>query len=78
MCFFRDIERNSIELNICAIQESNGISEEDIEYFADGDEDLKRDVEYLVDVFTDAKDYGSILLSKHINYEKSIYKKGER
>lgn len=59
--FFRDIERNPIELNVCAIQESNGISEQDIEYFADGDEELKRDVEYLVEVFTDAKEYGSIL-----------------
>lgn len=59
--FFRDIEKNPIELNVCAIQESNGISEEDIEYLADGDEELKRDVEYLVNVFTDAKEYGSIL-----------------
>ncbi|MDU6823466.1 BREX-1 system adenine-specific DNA-methyltransferase PglX [Intestinibacter bartlettii] len=68
--FFRDIERNPIELNVCAIQESNGISEEDIEYFADGDEDLKRDVEYLVKVFTDAKDYGSILEVQKIDIDK--------
>lgn len=66
--FFRDIERNPIELNVCAIQESNGISEEDIEYFADGDEELKRDVEYLVEVFTDAKDYGSILKVEKIGF----------
>ena len=65
--FFRDIERNPIQLNVCAIQESNGISEEDIGYFADGDEELKRDVEYLVEVFTDAKEYGSILEVEQIN-----------
>lgn len=68
--FFRDIERNLIELNVCAIQESNGISKEDIEYFADGDEELKRDVEYLVEVFTDAKEYGSIINVKNIDVSK--------
>lgn len=68
--FFRDIEREPIELNVCAIQESNGISEEDIEYFADGDEELKRDVEYLVEVFTDAKEYGSILNVEKVDLKK--------
>lgn len=68
--FFRDIERNPIELNVCAIQESNGISKEDIEYFADGDEELKRDVEYLVEVFTDAKEYGSILEIQKVDFNK--------
>ena len=68
--FFRDIERNPIELNVCAIQESNGISEEDIEYFSDGDEELRRDVEYLVDIFADAKEYGSILEVYKINFGK--------
>lgn len=68
--FFRDIERNPIELNVCAIQESNGISEEDIEYFADGDEGIKREVEYLVEVFTDAKEYGSILKVNKVDFNK--------
>lgn len=70
--FFRDIEREPIELNVCAIQESNEISEEDIEYFANGDEELKRDVKYLVEVFTDAKEYGSILEVKKLNFCKII------
>lgn len=68
--FFRDIEREPIELNVCAIQESNGISKEDIEYFADGDEELKRDVEYLVEVFTDAKEYGTILEVEKVDFER--------
>lgn len=67
---FRDMERNPIELNVCSIQESNGLTKEDIEYFADGDEELKRDVEYLVDVFTDAKEYGSILEVEKVDFEK--------
>ena len=67
---FRDMERNPIELNVCSIQESNGLTKEDIEYFADGDEELKRDVEYLAEVFTDAKEYGSILEVKKVDFEK--------
>ena len=70
--FFRDIGKNPIELNVCAIKESNKISEEDIEYFANGDEELKRDVEYLVEVFTDAKEYGSILKIENLNFKKVV------
>lgn len=68
--FFREIEREPIELNVCAIQESNGISEEDIECLADGDEELKKDVKYLVEIFADAKDYGAILKVEEVNFEK--------
>lgn len=67
---FKEIEKSPIELNVCAIQESNEISEKDIEYFADGDEDLKNDVEYLVKVFVDAKEYGSILKVGNIDSDK--------
>lgn len=67
---FRDMEKNPIKLNVCSIQESNGLTKEDIEYFADGDEELKKDVEYLVDVFTDAKEYGSILELNYVNIDK--------
>ena len=67
--FFRDIERNPIELNVCSIQESNGLTKEDIEYFSNGDEKLKKDLEYLVEVFTDAKEYGSILEVKEVDFE---------
>ncbi len=57
-------------LNVCSIQESNGLTKEDIEYFANGDESLKKDIEYLVEVFTDAKEYGSILEVKEVDFEK--------
>lgn len=67
---FRDMERNPIELNVCSIQESNGLTKEDIEYFADGDEELKKDIEYLVNVFYDAKDYGSLIEVSIINVDK--------
>ena len=59
---------NPIKINVCSIQESNGIAKEDIEYFANGDEELKDDIEYLVEVFTDAKEYGSILEVKEVDF----------
>ena len=46
------------------------MTKEDIEYFANGDESIKKDIEYLVEVFTDAKEYGSILEVKEIDFEK--------
>lgn len=67
---FRDMERNSISINVCSIQESNGITNEDIEYFINGDESLKKDIEYLLEVFTDAKEYGSILEVKEVDFDR--------
>ena len=58
---FREIEREELELNLCSIQESNGITKEVKEYFANGNQELREDIEYLANVFTDAKEYGSIL-----------------
>lgn len=66
---FREIEREELDLNLCSIQESNGVSEEVIEYFANGNQQLKDDIEYLVDVFTDAKEYGSILEVENVDFE---------
>lgn len=65
----RRIFRRKIDLNLCAIQESNGISKEAVDYFVNGDESLKRDFQYLVDVFHDAKEYGSILDVKKIDFD---------
>ncbi|MCC5422607.1 BREX-1 system adenine-specific DNA-methyltransferase PglX [Clostridium botulinum] len=66
---FREIEREHLELNLCSIQGSNGIIKEAIDYFAGENEELRSDVEYLVEVFTDAKEYGSILEVKEINFD---------
>ncbi|EPS52419.1 hypothetical protein CFSAN002367_00135 [Clostridium botulinum CFSAN002367] len=66
---FREIEREHLELNLCSIEESNEIPRDAIAYFADENEELKNDVEYLVEVFTDAKEYGSILEVKEVNFK---------
>ncbi|MDD2402419.1 MAG: BREX-1 system adenine-specific DNA-methyltransferase PglX, partial [Clostridia bacterium] len=71
----RRIFREKIELNVCAIQESNGIPKEAIEYLVNpqdtGIEEMihRDDVEYLVNVFKDAKEYGSILDVKKIDFD---------
>ncbi|WP_282804111.1 BREX-1 system adenine-specific DNA-methyltransferase PglX [Clostridium tetani] len=66
---FREIEREYLELNLCSIQESNGLSKEVINYFVGENEGLRKDSEYLVEVFTDAKEYGSILEVEKVNFE---------
>ena len=66
---FREIEREELELNLCSVQESNGITKEAIEYFSNGNQQLKEDIEYLVSVFIDAKEYGSILEVQKVNFE---------
>ncbi|MGU8948303.1 BREX-1 system adenine-specific DNA-methyltransferase PglX [Clostridium perfringens] len=66
---FREIQREELDLNLCSIQESNGIGKEAIEYFSNGNKELQEDVEYLVKVFTDAKEYGSILEVEKVTFE---------
>ncbi|MEG3067195.1 MAG: BREX-1 system adenine-specific DNA-methyltransferase PglX [Syntrophaceticus schinkii] len=64
------IRDEKIDLNLCAIQESNGIAQEAIDYFTNGmNEKLKANVEYLVAVFHDAKEYGSILEVEEVDFE---------
>lgn len=65
---FREIEREHLELNLCSIQESNSINKEVIDYFVGKNKDLRKDVEYLIEIFTDAKEYGSILEVEEVNF----------
>jgi len=71
----RRILRSRPKLNLCSIQESNGIPKEAIAYLVDPKgtalEKYHRqvEVEYLVSVFHDAKEYGSILDVKAIDFE---------
>lgn len=69
----RRIFRNKLKLNLCSIQESNGVSKEAIDYYCSGEsvvnnKEFRNDVEYLVKVFHDAKEYGSILDVKEIDF----------
>ncbi|NMB27720.1 MAG: BREX-1 system adenine-specific DNA-methyltransferase PglX, partial [Tissierellia bacterium] len=68
----RRIFRNKPKMNLCSIQESNDLvgsgqwlvgSERIVEYFCGGDleSSLRGNFEYLLEIFHDAKEYGSIL-----------------
>lgn len=60
--------RSPIEPNLTSIQESNGLPKEAIEYFVENLTD-KEAAEEIINVFTDAKEYGSILAVKEINFD---------
>lgn len=72
----RQILTKNIEPQICAIQESNEITDELIDFMADGDPNIRKDLRYLVETSKDAKEYGSIIdINKKIDYlklEKSL------
>ena len=55
--------------NVYAICESNHISKECLDYFANGDAKLDREIHTLVDEMHDAKEYGSILNITTFDYE---------
>jgi type II restriction/modification system DNA methylase subunit YeeA len=70
----RRIFRTPIKLNLCSIKESNGFSKDALEYFVNpkGSQIEKviqlNDAKYLIDVFNDAKEYGSIIKVKKIDF----------
>ncbi|SCG85423.1 BREX-1 system adenine-specific DNA-methyltransferase PglX [Methanobacterium congolense] len=67
----KGILTKNIEPQICAIQESKGISDELIDFIADGNSNIRKDLIYLVETFKDAKEYGSILKVKEdIDYHR--------
>lgn len=72
--YSRRIFREKIDLNICSIQESNGFPKEAIDFLVNPYETeiekriYRDDVEYLINVFNDAKEYGAILEVKEINF----------
>ena len=75
--FFKEIEERNLELNLCSIEESNEITTRtmnDLVYREIHNEDFREDIEYLLETFVDAKDYGSILEVKKINF-KSLKEK---
>jgi type II restriction/modification system DNA methylase subunit YeeA len=71
----RRIFRHKPKMNLCSIQKSNDIPKEAIEYLVSQKEtELEKhihreDIEYLIEVFHDAKEYGSILDVKKIDFD---------
>ena len=59
-----------IQPNVYEITESNNADRASIEYFYSNDAALKKDVEAILDVLKDAKEYGSILQMPEVDFEK--------
>lgn len=58
-----------LELNIISIEESESFSKEVIDFLLNGNTNLKREeVEYLLNVYSNAKEYGSILQVEKIDF----------
>ena len=66
----RRIFREKIETKLFSIKQSNDIDNSLINFVTNNNEELAEDLEYIVNIFKDAKEYGSILNLKTINYEK--------
>jgi len=64
----RRILNKNIEPKICSIQESNEITDEQIDFVAGCDPKIEQDLLYLVETFNDAKEYGSIINVEAIDF----------
>ena len=59
-----------IQPNVYEITESNGVDKASVEHFYESDDNLKKDVEAILDLLKDAKEYGSILQMPDADYGK--------
>ena len=59
-----------IQPNVYEITESNNADKHSVEHFYGRDATLKKDVEILLDVLKDAKEYGAILQIPYVDFEK--------
>ena len=64
----RQILTINMEPHICSIQESNSITDEFLDFVADGDANIKNNLKYLVEIFKNAKEYGSIIDVETIDF----------
>lgn len=64
----RDMLKNAVNLNIYTIEESNEISLDVIEYISKFDENLSINIKYLLNIFVDAKEKGSLIKVKNLDY----------
>lgn len=64
------IFNKEIKLNLCAIQETNPITNELITFINKYDSDFASDVSYLKELFMDGKEFGSLIQVKSLNYNE--------
>lgn len=59
-----------IQPNVYEITESNNVDSLSVDYFCNGDSELKKDIKVILDTFIDAKEYGSILQIPSVNFDR--------
>ena len=57
-----------IQPHFYSIQESNNVDRNTIEYFSNGNAELRKDIDSILHDFEDAKEYGSIIQVKPVNF----------
>jgi len=63
-----------IQPNLYSINESNGIDRSCVDYFCNDNEEIKRQIIDILNAYTDAKEYGSILKIKRYDFDR-IYER---
>ena len=66
----RRLLTRGIQSNLFAIRESNRIDEAVVRYFHKGDPELKAAIESVIDDMRDAKEYGSIISVRSVDFER--------
>ena len=66
----RKILESDININLCSIKESDDLSEKSLNFINNADKPIKDDLDYIIDLFKDAKEYGSILNINQIRFEE--------
>lgn len=66
----RRLLTRGIQPNLFAIRESNRIDEAVVRYFHKGDPELKAAIESVIDDMRDAKEYGSIISVRKVDFER--------
>ena len=64
----RRIFQHDIKLNLCSVKESNSISKESLNKIIKDENPIKKDLKYIISLFKDAKEFGSILNINSLNF----------
>lgn len=70
--YYRRIFDENILINLFSIQESNNLNQKSIELIINNNPDTRNDLKYICDIFNNAKEYGSILKVKQLNFNNLI------
>ena len=66
----RRILNKNVNPNLLCFKESNNISDKLIDFLKSVDSEMSNDVKYLKDIFSSAKEFGSLIKPKNLNYIK--------